>query len=90
MAAVSLLNKIGVASAREYLQKTGIELDDRDWNLSLALGAMTVLHALKTRKASVPPRGKNYPRKPAPRRTQQARFVRPARKEKAAAGRGRH
>ena len=41
VAAVSLLNKIGVASARDYLQKTGIELDDRDWNLSLALGAMT-------------------------------------------------
>ena len=41
VAAVSLLNKIGVAAARDYLQKTGIELDDRDWNLSLALGAMT-------------------------------------------------
>ena len=41
VAAVSLLSKIGVASARDYLQKTGIELDDRDWNLSLALGAMT-------------------------------------------------
>ena len=41
VAAVSLFNKIGVASARDYLQKTGIELDDRDWNLSLALGAMT-------------------------------------------------
>ena len=41
VAAVSLLNKIGVASARDYLAKTGIELDDRDWNLSLALGAMT-------------------------------------------------
>ena len=41
VAAVSLLNKIGVSSARDYLQKTGIELDDRDWNLSLALGAMT-------------------------------------------------
>ncbi len=41
VAAVSLLNKIGVASARDYLQKTGIQLDDRDWNLSLALGAMT-------------------------------------------------
>ena len=41
VAAVSLLHKIGVASGREYLQKTGIELDDRDWNLSLALGAMT-------------------------------------------------
>lgn len=41
VAAVSLLNKIGVAAARDYLTKTGIELDDRDWNLSLALGAMT-------------------------------------------------
>ena len=41
VAAVSLLNQIGVSSARRYLQKTGIELDDRDWNLSLALGAMT-------------------------------------------------
>ena len=41
VAAVSLLSKIGVAAARDYLQKTGIELDDRDWNLSLALGAMT-------------------------------------------------
>lgn len=41
VAAVSLLNRIGVAAARDYLQKTGIELDDRDWNLSLALGAMT-------------------------------------------------
>lgn len=41
VAAVSLMNKIGVASGRDYLQKVGIELDDRDWNLSLALGAMT-------------------------------------------------
>ena len=41
VAAVSLLNKIGVGAARDYLTKTGIELDDRDWNLSLALGAMT-------------------------------------------------
>ena len=41
VAAVSLLNRIGVAAARDYLQKTGIELTDRDWNLSLALGAMT-------------------------------------------------
>ena len=41
VAAVSLLSKIGVAAGRDYLQKTGIELDDRDWNLSLALGAMT-------------------------------------------------
>ncbi len=41
VAAVSLLNRIGVAAARDYLEKTGIELTDRDWNLSLALGAMT-------------------------------------------------
>lgn len=41
VAAVYLMNKIGVASGRDYLLKTGIELDDRDWNLSLALGAMT-------------------------------------------------
>ena len=41
VAAVSLLNQIGVAAARDYLSKMGIELDDRDWNLSLALGAMT-------------------------------------------------
>ncbi|MBQ9262764.1 MAG: PBP1A family penicillin-binding protein [Clostridia bacterium] len=41
VAAVSLLNKIGVNAARDYLQKTGIDLDDRDSNLALALGAMT-------------------------------------------------
>jgi len=41
VAAVSLLNQIGVASGRRYLESVGIELDDRDWNLSLALGAMT-------------------------------------------------
>ncbi len=41
VAAVSLLNQIGVASGRRYLEKVGIELDDRDWNLALALGAMT-------------------------------------------------
>lgn len=41
VAAVSLLHQIGVAAGRDYLQKTGIELDDRDWNLALALGAMT-------------------------------------------------
>ena len=41
VAAVYLLNQIGVAAGRDYLQKTGIPLDDRDWNLSLALGAMT-------------------------------------------------
>ena len=41
VAAVSLLSRIGVAAARDYLTKTGIELDDRDANLALALGAMT-------------------------------------------------
>ncbi len=41
VAAVSLMSKIGVASGRAYLEKVGIALDDRDWNLSLALGAMT-------------------------------------------------
>ena len=41
VAAVSLLNRIGVQAARDYLQKTGIPLDERDANLSLALGAMT-------------------------------------------------
>lgn len=39
--AVALLDKIGVQSARNYLTKVGIELDDRDANLSLALGSMT-------------------------------------------------
>ena len=41
VAAVSLMSKIGVAAARDYLTKVGIPLDDRDWNLSLALGSMT-------------------------------------------------
>ena len=41
VAAVSLLNRIGVQAARDYLTKTGIELDDRDADLALALGAMT-------------------------------------------------
>ncbi|MBQ9197948.1 MAG: PBP1A family penicillin-binding protein [Clostridia bacterium] len=41
VAAVSLLDQIGVEAGRNYLQKTGIELDDRDSNLALALGAMT-------------------------------------------------
>lgn len=41
IAAVSLLNEIGVGAARDYLQKVGIPLDDRDSNLSLALGSMT-------------------------------------------------
>ena len=38
---VSLLNEIGVAAGKEYLQKVGIPLDARDDNLALALGAMT-------------------------------------------------
>ena len=41
VAAVSLLNQIGVQAARSYLSSVGIPLDDRDANLSLALGAMT-------------------------------------------------
>lgn len=41
VAAVALLDKIGVAAARNYLTRVGIPLDDRDWNLSLALGSMT-------------------------------------------------
>ena len=41
VAAVSLLDQIGVQAARDYLQKVGIPLDDRDANLSLALGSMT-------------------------------------------------
>ncbi|MBQ8201695.1 MAG: PBP1A family penicillin-binding protein [Clostridia bacterium] len=39
--AVKLMEQIGVANARKYLAAVGIELDDRDWNLSLALGSMT-------------------------------------------------
>lgn len=41
VAAVALLNQIGVEAGRTYLQKVGIPLDDRDSNLALALGAMT-------------------------------------------------
>ena len=41
VAAVALLDQIGVQAAREYLQMVGIPLDDRDANLSLALGSMT-------------------------------------------------
>lgn len=41
VAAVALLDQIGVQAGREYLQKVGIPLDDRDANLSLALGSMT-------------------------------------------------
>ena len=41
VATVALLDAIGVASARDYLTKVGIPLDDRDANLSLALGSLT-------------------------------------------------
>ena len=41
VACVSLMNQIGVQAGREYLQKVGIPLDERDSNLSLALGSMT-------------------------------------------------
>ena len=39
--AVKLIEQIGVGTARRYLTAVGIELDNRDWNLSLALGSMT-------------------------------------------------
>ncbi len=39
--AVKVIEAIGVGTARRYLTGVGIELDDRDWNLSLALGSMT-------------------------------------------------
>lgn len=39
--AVKVLQAIGVANGRKYLAAVGIPLDDRDWNLSLALGSMT-------------------------------------------------
>ncbi len=41
VAAVSLLNQIGVQSGKAYLRKVGIPLDAKDDNLALALGAMT-------------------------------------------------
>ncbi len=41
VAAVSLLNKIGVQAGKNYLEKVGIPLDVKDDNLALALGAMT-------------------------------------------------
>lgn len=41
VATVGLLQDIGIASARDYLVKVGIPLDDRDANLSLALGSLT-------------------------------------------------
>ena len=39
--AVKVIESIGVGTARRYLTAVGIELDDRDWNLSLSLGSMT-------------------------------------------------
>ncbi|MDO5144237.1 MAG: PBP1A family penicillin-binding protein [bacterium] len=39
--ACKVMQAIGVQAARRYLQSVGIELDDRDANLSLALGSMT-------------------------------------------------
>ncbi len=41
VAAVALMNQIGVQAGRDYLSSVGISLDDRDANLSLALGSMT-------------------------------------------------
>ncbi len=38
---VSLLQQIGVEAGRNYLTRTGIPLDRRDSNLSLALGSLT-------------------------------------------------
>ena len=39
--AVKVLREIGMASGRRFLSAVGIPLDDRDSNLSLALGSMT-------------------------------------------------
>lgn len=39
--AVKVMQAVGVENCRRYLQSVGIPLDDRDWNLSLALGSMT-------------------------------------------------
>ncbi len=39
--AVKVMQAVGVDSCRRYLQSVGIPLDDRDCNLSLALGSMT-------------------------------------------------
>ena len=41
VAAVAMLERIGVAAGRDYLQKVGIPLTDSDWGLSLALGSLT-------------------------------------------------
>ncbi len=40
-AAVRLLREVGVANSRAFLEKVGIQLDDRDQNLAIALGALT-------------------------------------------------
>ena len=39
--AVKVIESIGVGTARQYLTNVGIELDNRDWNLSLSMGSMT-------------------------------------------------
>lgn len=39
--ACKLMEAVGVGNCRRYLQSVGIALDDRDANLSLALGSMT-------------------------------------------------
>ena len=39
--AVKVLQSIGLSNSRKYLSAVGIPLDDRDSNLSLALGSMT-------------------------------------------------
>lgn len=39
--AVKVMQAVGVDRCRQYLQSVGIPLDDRDCNLSLALGSMT-------------------------------------------------
>lgn len=41
VATVDLAQKIGMGSVCEYAKRTGIELDERDRDLSLALGSMT-------------------------------------------------
>ena len=41
VAAVAMLDRIGVAAGRAYLEKVGIPLTDADWGLSLALGSLT-------------------------------------------------
>lgn len=41
VATVRLLQEIGVGTGRDFLKQVGITVDDRDWNLSLALGSMT-------------------------------------------------